>query len=258
MACQTSAGLQRFLQSSKRAYNSFTDFQQGLQQSKLTCQISENLQQTAVVKMGVPNHYRCSVNFMVDKAGLTIIYTASTTFPVLKTGLANIYRPSIFLAARNILPGFYSPSTSFGGSQSSFVEPLQAFNLLSSSQNVLKEHPQAYNRLCSTILHKHSIGFMVVNTCIIICYRRSTGFVVVKTCLLEPLQSFNRQRGRQNLLAETPQALNTHYKTGMTILCRLSPSFVVVETGLRNIYRPSTIFVVVKAGLPSIGIPTSS
>ena len=60
----------------------------------------------------LPNCYRPSTSFAVEKTWLTIPNRASTTFPEVKVGLASIYRPSVgFLAVKTVLPTFYSPST---------------------------------------------------------------------------------------------------------------------------------------------------
>ena len=106
---------------------------------------------------------------------LRISYRTSTTFEI---GLTNMYTTSMgFFAIKIYLAKLLQSLNKLCGSQSGFVEPLQAFNWCCNGQNVLAEHlhpPQAFNRLQG-----------IVKTCITICYRRSTGFAAVKSRLLK-------------------------------------------------------------------------
>ena len=157
--------------------------------------------------------------------GLTITYRASTTFPVVKTCLANIYIG--FLVVKHIFPGItillFSQTCKvleqalqksrrlcwiykFCGTQSNFVEPLQAFNWLGNG------HLQALIdfavvKTYSTIIVRHSTGFMVIKICILFRYSHSIGFAVIKTGLLNPY---------------SPSTGNAVLKTVLLILYRLS------------------------------------
>ena len=145
-----------------RASSGFTAVKMDLQQ----------LHSFPAVKKDLVNFYKPSTgstSFAVDKKVLTITYIASTTSWVVKTSLANIYCLLMgFLAVK--MPCHSSTvSQQACGSQSSFVEPVQVFNSFAMVkmyiQNIYKPSTDsAVVKACSTILHRHSEGFVVVKT----------------------------------------------------------------------------------------------
>ena len=143
-----------------------------------------------IVKRGRTIFYRLSTLFLVVKICLADIYRASTSFAVVKPG----FRTTTVLQLALVLSKL-ACSTSAGLQHTSWqskylAKLLQSFSKLCSSkngfeslhaskqlcsyQNVLTEHLQAFNRLCSA---------------------------VVKTCD-DPPQAFNTLCGSRNRLAE--------------------------------------------------------
>ena len=135
----------------------------------------------------------------------------------------------------------------FCGTQSNFVEPLQAFNWLGNG------HLQALIdfavvKTCSTIIVRHSTGFIVIKICILFRYSHSIAFAVIKTGLLNPYSPWTGNAVLKTVL------LILYRLSKQAIYYRLSTILPVVKMCLVNIYRHPTGFAVVKTGFLKIEV----
>ena len=126
-----------------------------------------------VVKMDLPNHYRCSTNFAVDKTGLTI-----TGFTMIKMYLPNIYKPSTDFAV-----------------------------VKTCSTIIFHRHSKGFAVVKTGLmkLHRLSTGIVAVKTGMTILCRLSTSFQIV---IGELLQAFSMLYGNQNWILKQLQAFN--------------------------------------------------